>query len=242
MQLTQLFPEHRETTVDALLSDLHLAERALDGRPYLVLNMVASIDGRTTIGGHVGELTSAIDQRVVYGLRTQTDALLVGAGTVRNERYGALFPDLPEGAPQPLVVIVSGRVDLPADLPLLSEPDARVVMATPHPDAVLGFDTAAPVEYLRLPGEGGRVDCAALCAALRSEYGIRAVVCEGGPSLNETVISDLVVDELFLSLSPLLVGGGERTLADAAPAHDPTRARLLSAATADDYLFLRYAL
>ena len=57
MQLAQLFPASGATTVDDLLSDLRLSERAADGRPYLVLNMVASIDGRTTLGGHVGELT-----------------------------------------------------------------------------------------------------------------------------------------------------------------------------------------
>ena len=242
MELAQIFPGHGPTTVDALLSDLRLAGRAPGGRPYLVLNMVASIDGRTTVGGHVGELTSAVDQRVVYRLRTQADALMVGAGTARNERYGSLFPDRPSGAPQPLVVIVSGRVDLPRDLPLLSEPDARILIATPDPDAELGFDHLASVDYLRLPGEGGRVDCAALCQALHDGHGVRSVVCEGGPSLNEALISYDVVDELFLSLSPLLVGGGERTLADTAPPHAPTHARLLSVATADDYLFLRYAL
>ena len=239
MQVDRLFPERGPVTVDALLSDLRLGDRAPDGRPYLVLNMVASIDGRTTLGGHVGDLTSPVDQRVVYQLRTQADALLVGAGTVRNERYGALFPGQ---ADPPLVVIVSGRVDLPADLPLLAEPDARVLIATPSPDGELGFDHAASVDYLRLPGAGGRVDCAALCSALRSGHGVRSVVCEGGPSLNEALISYAVVDELFLSLSPLLVGGGERTLADAAPSHDVRHARLVSVATEDDYLFLRYAL
>lgn len=239
MALTQLFPPGGATSVDALLSDLRLADRAPDGRPYLVLNMVSSIDGRTTVGGHVGELTGAVDQLVVYTLRTEADALLVGAGTVRAERYGALFPDLEE---QPLVVVVSARVDLPADLPLLGESGARVVIATPSPDRELGFETAASVDYLRLPGEGGRVDCAALCAALCADYGVRALVCEGGPSLNEALISYDVVDELFLSLSPLLVGGGERTLVDTAPAHDVRHAQLVSVATADDYLFLRYRL
>ena len=242
MEVTELLPHNGATTIDALLSELGLAGRAADGRPYLVLNMVASIDGRTTLGGHVGDLTSPVDQRVVYRLRTQADALMVGAGTVRNERYGDLFPDLDAGAPQPLVVIVSGRVDLPADLPLLGETGARVLVATSSPDGELGFDTAASVEYLRLPGEGGRVDCAALCSALHDDYGVRSVVCEGGPSLNEALISYAVVDELFLSLSPMLVGGGERTLVDTAPAHTAQHARLVSVATADDYLFLRYSL
>lgn len=240
MQLAQLFPASGATTVDDLLSDLRLEERAADGRPYLVLNMVASIDGRTTLGGHVGDLTGNVDQQVLYRLRTQAEALLVGAGTVRNERYGDLIP--PGMGRHPLIVIVSGRVDLPADLPLLGEEGVRVVIATSDSGAVLPFDHAASVEYLRVPGEGGRVDCGALCAALSSRYGVRSVVCEGGPSLNEALIGAAVVDELFLSLAPLLVGGGERSLVDAAPAHGVRDARLVSVATADDYLFLRYEL
>jgi riboflavin-specific deaminase-like protein len=239
VEIDLLHPECLPVTVDALLGDLRLADQAHAERPYVVLNMVASIDGRTTLGGHVGALTGPVDQQFVYKLRTQADALLVGAGTVRNERYGALIP-AGLGA-QPLVVIVTGRVDLPRDLPLLSEPDARIVIATPS-DAELGFDHLAQVEYLRVPGQGGRVDCGALCAALLSRYGVRSVVCEGGPSLNEALLAADVVDELFLSLAPLLVGGGERTLVDAAPSHGPRRARLVSVATADGYLFLRYAL
>lgn len=239
MAFELLHPECRPATVDAMLGDLRLHERAHEDRPYVVLNMVASIDGRTTIAGHVGALTSPIDQQIVYKLRTQADALLVGAGTVRNERYGNMVPDGP--GPEPLVVVVTGRVDLPRDLPLLQEPDARIVIATPS-DADLGFDHLAQVEYLRVPGQGGRVDCAALCALLRSEYGVRSVVCEGGPSLNEALLAADVVDELFLSIAPMLVGGGERTLVDAAPAHGARRTRLVSVATDDGYLFLRYAI
>lgn len=241
MEVTQLFPDFGPVSIDALLADLQLAEQARDGRPYVVLNMVQSIDGRATVGGKVGALTGAADQRIVYRLRAQAEALLVGAGTVRNERYGSLFPDTPPGVPEPLVVIVSRRVDLPADLPLLAEPDARIVIATPS-DAKLGVAHAASVDYLRVPSADGGADVATLLALLRSDLGVRSVVCEGGPTLNESLLGGALVDELFLSLSPLIVGGAERALADAAARQEPQRAQLLSAATADDYLFLRYAL
>jgi 5-amino-6-(5-phosphoribosylamino)uracil reductase len=201
--------------------------------------MVESIDGRATIGGRVGALTSPVDQRVVYRLRAHAEALLVGAGTVRNERYGALFPDLPPDQPQPLVVIVTRRIDLPPDLPLLNEPDARIVIATSS-DGTLDFDHAASVEYVRVPAIDGRADVTSILAALRRDHGVRSVVCEGGPTLNESLLGDALVDELFLSLSPLIVGGAERGLADAAPGHAVQHTRLVSVATADDYLFLRY--
>jgi riboflavin-specific deaminase-like protein len=241
VEVTQLFPDQGRTSVDALLADLQLHEYAHDDRPYLVLNFVESLDGRATIDGKVGALTGPVDQRIVYRLRAQAEVLLVGAGTVRNERYASLFPDLPPDQPQPLVVIVTRRVDLPPDLPLLNEPDARIVIATSS-DGTLDFEHAASVEYLRVPALDGRADVAAILHALRRDHGVRSVVCEGGPTLNESLLADGLVDELFLSLSPLIVGGAERALADATPDHAPRGARLLSVATADDYLFLRYAL
>jgi riboflavin-specific deaminase-like protein len=241
VELTQLFPEPARTSVDALLDGLRLHEYAHDDRPYLVMNFVASLDGRGTIGGRVGALTGPADQRIVYRLRAQAEALLVGAGTVRNERYGRLFPDVAPGQPQPLVVIVTRRIDLPPDLPLLNEPDARIVIGTSS-EGTLDCDHAASVEYLRVPPLDGRADVAAILRALRHDYGIRSVVCEGGPTLNEALLAEALVDELFLSLSPLIVGGAERMMADAAPSHATRRARLLAVSTADDYLFLRYAL
>jgi riboflavin-specific deaminase-like protein len=241
VEVTQLFPAFGPLSVDALIADLQLGDRARDGRPYVVLNMVQSIDGRATLGGKVGDLTGPADQRILYRLRGQADALLVGAGTVRNERYGSLFPHTAPGEDDPLVVVVTRGADLPADLPLLAEPGARVVIATPSGET-LGFDHAASVEYLRVPMLGERADIAAVLAALRTEHGVRSVVCEGGPTLNESLLGNALVDELFLSLSPLVVGGAERALADAAVGHGPQPARLVSVATADDYLFLRYAL
>jgi riboflavin-specific deaminase-like protein len=241
VDVDQLFPPNGPTSVDGLMADLNLGQDAHDDRPYLVLNMVESLDGRATVGGKVGALTGSVDQRILYRLRAQTEALLVGAGTVRNERYGSLFPDTPPGMPKQLVVIVTRRLDLPADLPLLGESDARIVIATSS-DGVLDFEHAASVEYLRVPALDGRADVASILTALRRDHGIRSVVCEGGPTLNESLLGEGLVDELFLSLSPLIVGGAERGLADAAPGTDLQRAHLLSVATADDYLFLRYAL
>jgi riboflavin-specific deaminase-like protein len=248
VELDRLHPDPGRVTVDAALRDLRLAERAPADRPYLVLNMVASIDGRTTLGGKVGALTSPIDQAVLYRLRSHADALLVGAGTVRNERYGNLLPESLRAQraaaglhPEPLVVIVSASGVLPPDLPLLGEPGARVLIATAN-ELQVDVEHAARVEYVLLPDPAGGVDCGALCTSLRTDHGVRSIVCEGGPSLNEALIGASVVDELFLSLAPKLVGGGEKTLVDAAPAHAPMGARLLSVATADDYLFLRYAL
>ena len=191
------------------------------------------------MNGRVRELTSPIDQARLFALRAQGDAVLVGAGTVRAERYQKVLPPEIEG-PRPLMVIASNRVDLPEDLPLLARDDVHVVIATSS-DRELGFEHRARVDYLRLPSRDGGVDARAMCAALRDDYGVRSLVCEGGPRLNDDLFAAGLVDELFVAIAPTLVGAGERTLVDAARTVGPRRARLVSAATADDYLYLRYA-
>jgi riboflavin-specific deaminase-like protein len=240
MEIERLYPSSERVSVADDLGDLRLGDHAPDGRPYLVLNMIESLDGRTTVNGTVRELTSSIDQARLFGLRAQADAVLVGAGTVRAERYRRVLPDDVEG-PRPLMVIVSGRVDLPEDLPLLERADAHLVIATTG-DRKLEFKHRARVEYLSVPAAtGDGVDVSALGRALRDQYGVRSIVCEGGPRLNDDLFAAGLVDELFVALAPTLVGAGERTLVDAAKAVGPRRARLVSAATAEDYLFLRYA-
>jgi riboflavin-specific deaminase-like protein len=239
MEIDLLFPDSGRVPADADLRDLRLGERAPDGRPYVVLNMIESLDGRTTVNGTVRELTSPVDQARLFALRAQGDAVMVGAGTVRAERYRKVLPPDVEG-PHPLMVIVSNRVDLPKDLPLLERDDVHVVMATTS-DGELGFEHRARVDYLRLPAFEGGVDCGAMCTALREQYGVRSVVCEGGPRLNDGLFAAELVDELFVAIAPALVGAGERTLVDASRTVGPRRARLVSAATAEDYLYLRYA-
>ena len=100
--------------------------------------MVTTADGRVTIGGRSGPIGNEADQDLFHALRTRVDAVMVGAGTLRAEKYGRLVrkPERREAreraglAPDPLAVIVSGRLDLPPDLPLLHEPEQQVLVAT----------------------------------------------------------------------------------------------------------------
>src|SRR5919204_1358471 len=117
-----LFPDRRETSPDELASGLRLGERAPAGRPYLALNMISTLDGKATIDWRTRGLSSDLDRALFHQLRTQADAVMVGAGTARTERYGELTKTdelqekrLREGvAPEALAVIVSARLDLPA--------------------------------------------------------------------------------------------------------------------------------
>src|SRR5688572_8242699 len=151
----QLLPEPAELADGAaVVEELRFGELAHADRPYLVLNMVTTADGRATIGGRSGPIGNAADQDLFHALRTRADAVMVGAGTLRAEKYGRLVrkPERREArtnaglAPDPLAVVVSGRLDLPEDLPLLHEPDQEVLVATFSDRELPG---AAAIRYLR---------------------------------------------------------------------------------------------
>ncbi|MEA2423429.1 MAG: hypothetical protein QOF55_2528, partial [Thermoleophilaceae bacterium] len=236
----QLTPEEATT-------GLRLGDLAPPDRPHLALNMVTTLDGRIAIDGRSGPIGDEADRELFHGLRTQADAVMVGAGTVRTERYGRIVrrPELRERrvaeglAADPLAVIVSARLRLPLDLPLLQDPDSTVVILTANEDELP--DTPARVEYLRGPA-AVELELRPLLQRLRDEYGVRSILCEGGPSLNESLVRERLVDELFLSLAPKLAGGPPLTILTADPLPAPIAAELVSLLEHDGHLFGRYRL
>src|SRR5215218_3525018 len=206
--------------------------------------MVTSLDGKATIDWRTKGLSSELDRQLFHQLRTQADAVMVGAGTARTERYGRIVKsdELAERreaeglARDPVAVVVSARLDLPADLPLLNEPEQRVVIATAS-DAELP-ELPAQVEYERV-GD----DLPLLMARLREHHGVRSILCEGGPTLNSYLLAADLVDELFLSLSPKLAGGAAAlTIVAGRELVDPADLELVSIAEADSELFTRWRL
>jgi riboflavin-specific deaminase-like protein len=237
-----LFPEQRRTSPEELASGLRLGDHAPPHRPYLVLNMVSSLDGRATIEWRTKGLSTELDRRLFHHLRSQADAVMVGAGTARTERYGRMAKSEElrdkrerEGlARDPLAVVVSGRLDLPVDLPLLNEPEQRVLIATAS-DAVLP-GVGDQVEYARI-GD----DLPLLMARLREQYGIRSVLCEGGPTLNSFLLAAGLVDELLLTLNPKLVGGAAAlTIVAGRELVEPAELSLMSVAEGEGDLFTRW--
>jgi riboflavin-specific deaminase-like protein len=237
-----LLPERRPTSPEELAAGLRLGDLSPPERPYLVLNMISSLDGKATIEWRTRGLSSDLDRELFHHLRTQADAVMVGAGTARVERYGRINKTdelrakrRGEGLePDALAVLVSARLDLPADLPVLQEPDQRVLIATGS-DAVLQ-GTRAQIEYLRT-GD----DLQLLMARLTDDYGVRSVLCEGGPTLNFHLFGAGVVDELFLSLSPKLSGGAAAlTIVAGGALVEPAEMTLVSLAEAEGELFTRW--
>jgi riboflavin-specific deaminase-like protein len=237
-----IHPERRRVSPEELVTRLRLHELAPPDRPYLGLNMVSSLDGKATLDWRTKGLSSEIDRRVFHLLRTQADVVMVGAGTAREERYGRMTKNdelrqrrVNEGlVPDALAVVVSGRLDLPPDLPLLNEPEQRVVIATAADHELPGL--TGDVEYARVGDDLPR-----LLAYLHERHGVRSILCEGGPTLNSFLFAAGLVDELFLTLSPkLLSGASALTIVAGRELVEPEDARLVSVAEADNELFTRW--
>jgi riboflavin-specific deaminase-like protein len=239
-------------SVSEIIEDLGLWDRSAGthGRPRVMLNMISTADGRATLDGRSGTLSSSADRALFHGLRSAVDAVLVGAGTVRVERYGRIIPDAARRAlrrrrglsDEPLACIVSGRVELGQDIPLLREPSARVVILTGSEASLPA--AAAHVEYIRT-GHAGRCELSDAIAELGERYGVQRVLCEGGPHLAWELLAAGLLDELFLTIAPMLAGGepssGQalRILAGD-ELEPPRRLELRGVLSSGSELFLRY--
>jgi riboflavin-specific deaminase-like protein len=237
-----IYPERRTTSPEELAAGLRLHELAHSGRPYLVINMVSSLDGKATLDWRTKGLSTELDRRLFHHLRTQPDAVMVGAGTAREERYGRMTKNdelrqkrANEGlVPDALAVVVSGRLELPPDLPLLNEPQQRVVIATGSEDELPGLK--GDVEYARVGDDLPR-----LMGYLHERHGVRSVLCEGGPTLNSFLFAAGLVDELFLTMNPKLVGGAAAlTIIAGRELVEPAELDLVSVAEADGELYTRW--
>jgi riboflavin-specific deaminase-like protein len=223
--MQRLLPDPGETTVAEQLDSYRPWEHDREERPYVAMNFAATVDGRASIGGVSGPIGSAQDTAMLAGLRMRFDAVMIGAGTMRAERYGRLVPSQEKrerreriGLPHdPLMVIVSARLDLPWDAPLFTDGGGRVLILTAS--EAEPPQTATPLRVVR---HGGSVDLAAALRHLREEHGVRALLCEGGPRLHAQLEAAGLVDDLFLTIAPKLAGGGApRIVEGELPAIEP---------------------
>jgi riboflavin-specific deaminase-like protein len=206
----RLVPDAGETTPAEQLGGLDLVGLAGAERPYLITNFALTLDGQATIAGRSGPIGSDADTQMLVALRTRVDAVMIGAGTMRAERYGRVVGDpakrerrRSEGLSEdPLMVIVSGRLDLPWDAPLFTEGHGEILICTAS--EVDPPETQTPVEVLR---QTAGVDLAAAMIHLRKARGVRALLCEGGPRLHAQLLEAQLVDELFVTHAPKLAGG-----------------------------------
>lgn len=224
--------------------DMVFAEERQSGgdRPWVMFNMVASVDGATAIKGGSTALNDEDDKRLFAAIRAVPDAILVGAATVRAEKYRAVTLDEERRArriergldPVPRLAIATATLSL--------EPDMRVFDDPEHKPLVI---TGADVPAERIDPFLDRSDVVQLsdlssASILRSLGDATVVLCEGGPSLNGQLMADGYVDELALTMSPLVAVGQSNRIAHGPNLDSPFEMRLTRVLQGDRALFLRY--
>ncbi|MER7005060.1 pyrimidine reductase family protein [Dactylosporangium sp. NPDC000555] len=212
--------------------------------PWLRLNFVSSLDGAGHVDGRSEPLSGPADKRVFGILRMLCDALVVGAGTLREEGYHALRLDAERRAwrvahgmsEYPTLVVVSARCDLDPAHEALADAPVRPIIVTraaaePGPLAAVADIVVAGDDQVDLPAAVG----------LLHERGLRQILSEGGPQLFGSLTAAGLVDELCLTLSPLLAGPGAGRITAGPPIDMPQLLTLRHALLAEGLLLLRYS-
>jgi riboflavin-specific deaminase-like protein len=215
-----------------------------DDRPFVCLNMISTADGRATIKGRAGHIANRADYELFHATRARMDGIMVGAETIRVESYGRTINSaearerrVREGLPADAVtVLVTRSANLPADVGLLRAAENTVIVLTPSEDAELPAEAAATAHYVR------EADMATGLRRVHEEFGIRSLVCEGGPNLNATLLPAGLIDELHLVYAPKLAGGEDPLTILTGSELDPAiDLELVTLHESGGYLFSRYA-
>jgi riboflavin-specific deaminase-like protein len=232
-----------ERPIHELLADVRPHERAPADRPFVYIAMIATVDGRAALDGRSAALGDEADLEMLLELRALADAVLIGTGTLRAEGYDRLVRS-PERrarrraaglAEDPLAVLFSRRFEIPWEAGLFQAAEQPVLICTGAGGEPP--DVPAPVEVvvLREP------TLTALLAELHSR-GVRSLLCEAGPTLHGALHRERLVDELFLTVAPVVTGDpAEPPIITGGRLSEPIGMELVWALRHGSELFLRYA-
>jgi riboflavin biosynthesis pyrimidine reductase len=241
--LVDLGPVAAERSAQAVVDALRLPEGGPDGRPRVAAVMIASADGRAAVDGSSAPLGHPADTALLRELRTAVDAILVGTGTLRAERYANLLDDdqrsrrVARGLePEPIVATIARSGDVPVDVPLFAEPAARIQVYTEAEATVVSPGADIAVEQF---APGGASPPAAL-AHLAADRGVRSVLCEGGPTLLRALVADACIDHFLLTLAPLLAAGRSPAVLEGVALEPPAKLVLRDVHRAGEHLFTHY--
>lgn len=209
----------------------------------LVAIMIASVDGKATIDGGSMPLGHPADRALLRELRGRADVLLVGSRTLAIEGYANLLdPDAVARrskrgqSDHPVLATVSRSVPAPSKLPVLRQAGLPMLVFTEHGDTVpAGIEADLELEV----AEPGGVTAEFVVDRLVAR-GAGLIVCEGGPSLLGLLIDGGLVNDLLVTVSPMLIGGEETSLLGAHPLSGSASLELLDVYRADSHLFLHY--
>ncbi|WP_432135823.1 pyrimidine reductase family protein [Streptomyces sp. bgisy154] len=234
----------------AELADAYAYPEPPPGEPraWLRANMVSTLDGAAQHDGRSQPISNAVDMRIFGTLRALADVVLVGAETVRLEGYRpararAEFAERREAAgqgPAPAVAVVSASLDLDFSLPLFTSPLVPTLVLTgaaAAPDRVATAEKAGA--RVVVAGDGVGVEPARAVRAL-AELGHTRLLTEGGPRLLGQLVAAEVLDELCLTVSPMLTAGDAQRIAGGPSVSVPHRFALASLLEEDGFLFSRY--
>jgi riboflavin biosynthesis pyrimidine reductase len=231
---------------DRALEDLYAYPPELTS-PFVQVNFVASADGAATVSGRSRGLSSPADKLVFSLGRDLADVVLVGAGTALAEEYRGVRNTERRTSRRsrlglaaiPPIAVVTGRGSVPPSSPLLTSPSVPTIVitsaASPLPWRKEVADTGADV----VVAGDERVDVTLALTAL-ADRGLLRVCCEGGPTLFADLITAGLVDQLCLTVAPLLAGAGAVRIADGLPSSAPMDLILESVLADDGFLMLRY--
>lgn len=225
-------------------------------RPWVIVNMIASVDGATAVEERSGGLGGPADRAVFRALRGLPDVILVGAATVRTEGYGPVRLDedtrrrrIDRGAAGvPRLAVVSGSLDLDPEAAMFIESDPTPLVLTceeADPERRRRLDRVAEVHAV-----GSRRVSLRSALELLAGLGVASVLCEGGPTVNAQLLAEDLVDEWCQTISPMLVGGESSRAAvgpsaattgrDGAPSMEPLDMELDRLLEQDGMLLARY--
>jgi riboflavin-specific deaminase-like protein len=215
-------------------------------RPWVLVNMVSSLDGAIAVDGRSGGLAGSADKEMFMALRAIADVVMAGAGTVRAERYG---PPRPSEAARsarrargqaevPRIAVVTRSLYLDLTTPLFTEAAAPPIVITCAESDDERREALADVAEVIVAGDDS-VDLEQALLQLR-QRDLAVVTCEGGPGLNGDLLAADLVDEWALTLSPILVGGEAKRASRGQLAPDPRRMRLARIVEDDGFLLTRW--
>jgi riboflavin biosynthesis pyrimidine reductase len=209
--------------------------------------MVTSLDGATAVDGVTAALGSPTDRAIFLHLRDLADAVLVGAATVRVESYGpvrtsprAQADRLVRGqTPKPPVVVVSRSVNFDWDTPFFVDADPPPILLLPADTDPRQLRQARQSAEVITAGKG-TVDLPDALSELRS-LGVKILLCEGGPNLNTEMLRAQLIDELCLTIAPLMSPGGyPRGIFAPSTGQPPPSLSLAHILEERSFLYLRY--
>ncbi|PSM37565.1 hypothetical protein C6Y14_41485 [Streptomyces dioscori] len=224
------------------------SERSAEAGPWLRANMVSTLDGAAQHDGRSQPISCAADMRIFGTLRGLADVVIVGAETVRQEGYrpararddfAARRAAAGQG-PAPAIAVVSASLDLDFSLPLFTSPLLPTLLLTgaaAAPDRIAAAEKAGA--RVVIAGDGTGVDPVRAVRAL-ADLGLYRLLTEGGPRLLGQLVAADVLDELCLTVSPMLTAGDAQRIAGGPSLAVPKRFELASLLEEAGFLFSRY--